>query len=76
MRRGGELSSTSLPVPSTATGGKAQPRSDWFTLKRLAPYLLQYKWRVLAALVFMVGAKLANVGVPMLLKELVDAMDL
>jgi ABC-type transport system involved in Fe-S cluster assembly fused permease/ATPase subunit len=76
MRRGGELSSTSLPVPSTAPGGKAQPRSDWFTLKRLAPYLLQYKWRVLAALVFMVGAKLANVGVPMLLKELVDAMDL
>ncbi|MCG2591163.1 ABC transporter ATP-binding protein/permease [Ramlibacter sp. XY19] len=76
MRRGGELSSSSLPVSTTAGAGKAQPRSDWTTLKRLAPYLLQYKWRVIAALVFMIGAKLANVGVPMLLKELVDAMDL
>jgi ATP-binding cassette subfamily B protein len=33
-----------------------------------------YKWRVIAALAFMVGAKLANVGVPLLLKNLVDAM--
>ena len=40
------------------------------------PYLWQYKWRVAAALVFMVGAKVANVGVPVLLKHLVDAMTL
>jgi ATP-binding cassette subfamily B protein len=46
------------------------------TLKRLLPYLLEYKWRVIAALAFMVGAKVANVGVPVLLKELVDAMTL
>lgn len=50
------------------------PRSDWDTLRRLFPYLWTYKWRVLAALAFMVGAKLANVGVPVLLKTLVDAM--
>jgi predicted Zn-dependent peptidase len=43
-------------------------------LRRLAPYLLEYRWRVLAALVFMVGAKQANVGVPVILKEMVDAM--
>jgi len=36
--------------------------------------LLTYKWRVAAALLFMVGAKLANVSVPLLLKDLVDAM--
>ena len=53
---------------------QAQPRSDWATLRRLFPYLWQYKWRVLAALGFMVGAKLANVGVPLLLKQLVDGM--
>jgi ABC-type transport system involved in Fe-S cluster assembly fused permease/ATPase subunit len=45
-------------------------------LRRLFPYLWAYKWRVMAALAFMVGAKLANVGVPLLLKNLVDAMDI
>jgi ABC-type transport system involved in Fe-S cluster assembly fused permease/ATPase subunit len=45
-------------------------------LRRLFPYLWAYKWRVVAALSFMVGAKLANVGVPVLLKNLVDAMSL
>ena len=50
------------------------PVSDWLTLQRLFPYLWEYKWRVLAALSFMVLAKLANVGVPVLLKELVDAL--
>jgi ATP-binding cassette subfamily B protein len=60
-----------------APGAPAQPalnRSDWATLQRLFPYLWDYKWRVMAALAFMVGAKLANVGVPLLLKNLVDAM--
>jgi ATP-binding cassette subfamily B protein len=55
--------------------GAAPARSDWATLQRLFPYLWQYKWRVIAALTFMVGAKLANVGVPLLLKELVDTMN-
>ena len=59
--------------PATAAAG---PRSDWQTLRRLFPYFWTYKWRVLAALCFMVGAKLANVGVPLLLKHLVDALTL
>ncbi len=50
-------------------------RTDWATLKRLFPYLWQYKWRVVIALALMVGAKLANVSVPLLLKELVDTMN-
>jgi ABC-type transport system involved in Fe-S cluster assembly fused permease/ATPase subunit len=61
-----------------APGAPAKPalnRSDWATLQRLFPYLWDYKWRVMAALAFMVGAKLANVGVPLLLKNLVDAMN-
>ena len=49
-------------------------RGDLTTLRRLLPYLWHYKWRVVAALSFMVGAKLANVGVPVLLKHLIDAM--
>ena len=61
--------------PALPTQAAAQPPvSDWVTLKRLFPYLWEYKWRVMAALSFMVGAKLANVGVPLLLKELIDAM--
>jgi ATP-binding cassette, subfamily B, heavy metal transporter len=66
---------TSAPA-SNATTTPAAERSDWLTLKRLLPYLLEYKWRVAAALAFMVGAKVANVGVPLLLKELVDSMTL
>lgn len=65
MRQRGEASSTPAPT---------QAPSDWHTLGRLFPYLWTYKWRVMAALAFMVGAKLANVGVPLLLKTLVDAM--
>jgi ATP-binding cassette subfamily B protein len=62
---------SSAPTPA---GQSMQQRPDSETLQRLFPYLWQYKWRVLAALTFMVGAKLANVGVPLLLKELIDAM--
>jgi len=67
MRRSGEALS---PHPAAS----APAPSDWSTLARLFPYLWQYKWRVLAALAFMVAAKVANVGVPLLLKTLVDAM--
>ena len=56
------------------TPGPVPQRSDWATLQRLFPYLWTYKWRVLVALSMMVGAKLANVGVPVLLKELIDTM--
>ena len=61
--------------PPAATSAANTPKdSDSKTLKRLLPYLLTYKWRVAAALLFMVGAKLANVSVPLLLKDLIDAM--
>ena len=41
----------------------------------LLPYLWEYKWRVVVALVFLTTAKLANVGVPLVLKDVVDALD-
>ncbi len=79
-QRGDSAPPHSPPNPSAAAAAAAataphQP-TDWVTIRRLLPYLWQYKWRVVAAIVFMVGAKLANVGVPVLLKTLVDAMDL
>jgi len=58
-----------------STPAPAAPRSDWATLRRLFPYLWQYKWRVVFALAFMIAAKMANVGVPLLLKQLVDTMN-
>ena len=63
-------------VPSSSSPSSLQPngRGDWSTVKTLLPYLWAYKWRVLLALSFLVGAKLANVGVPLVLKGLIDAM--
>ncbi|SFU98513.1 ATP-binding cassette, subfamily B [Polaromonas sp. YR568] len=80
MRSRASAADSSLAVPAAVPvpgAGKAPAlqRSDWDTLKRLFPYLWEYKWRVVAALAFMVGAKMANVGVPLLLKNLVDAMN-
>lgn len=49
-------------------------RSDWSTLKTLIPYLWTYKWRVGLALAFLIGAKMANVGVPLVLKRLIDSL--
>jgi ABC-type transport system involved in Fe-S cluster assembly fused permease/ATPase subunit len=50
------------------------PAGDFATLKTLLPYLWVYKWRVIAAMLALVGAKMANVGVPVVLKHLVDGM--
>ncbi|MGE8495288.1 ABCB family ABC transporter ATP-binding protein/permease [Comamonas sp.] len=73
MRRYAEAPAATSPTPSD---GKNLTAGDGRTLKRLLPYLWTYKWRVLAALVLMVGAKVANVGVPVLLKHVVDALDI
>jgi ABC-type transport system involved in Fe-S cluster assembly fused permease/ATPase subunit len=63
------------PVDVPATSPVA-PRSDLATLKKLLPYLWTWRWRVAFALLCLVAAKFANVGVPLVLKELVDALDL
>ena len=79
MRPQASIADPSQSPAVTANGIAAAAvldRSDWSTLKRLFPYLWDYKWRAMAALAFMVGAKLANVGVPLLLKDLVDTMNL
>src|SRR5687767_1184929 len=50
-------------------------RNEWRTVGALVPYLWEYKWRVVLALAFLVVAKLANVGVPLVMKEVVDGLD-
>jgi ABC-type transport system involved in Fe-S cluster assembly fused permease/ATPase subunit len=55
---------------------QAAPRaSGWRLVPMLMPYLWEYRWRVAAALACLIAAKLANVGVPLVLKEAVDALD-
>jgi len=45
-------------------------------MRRLLPYVWHYRYRVFAALILLVAAKLANIGVPLILKQLVDGLDL
>ncbi len=49
--------------------------NEWRAFASLLPYLMEYRWRVLAALACLVAAKLANVGVPLVMKEVVDGLD-
>ena len=50
-------------------------RNEWRAVGTLLPYLWEYKWRVVIALCFLVIAKLANVGVPLVMKSVVDSLD-
>lgn len=50
-------------------------RTDWQVIRELLPYLLAYKGRVALALACMVVAKFANLGVPIILKDMIDALD-
>ena len=68
------LSSPS-PAPS-AVAKEGEKRSDWRTLTKLLPYVWAWRWRVLVALGCLIAAKLANIGVPLVLKSLVDALAL
>ena len=62
------------PPAETLSAAPGAHRSDWQTLAKLLPYLWRYRWRVGIALGFLVAAKVANVGVPVLLKTLVDRL--
>lgn len=61
--------------PSLSRDSSPGPAGDWQTLRRLLPYLWAWRWRIAFALSCLVAAKLANVGVPIVLKEIVDALD-
>ncbi|MDX1590285.1 MAG: ABC transporter ATP-binding protein/permease [Oleiphilaceae bacterium] len=45
------------------------------TLRSLWPYLLEYRKRIILAMLCLVGAKVATVGVPFILKYIVDGLD-
>jgi len=55
-------------------GRPPSERNDWQTIKTLLPYLWEFRGRVLLAMAFLIAAKMANVGVPLILKEVVDSL--
>ena len=61
-------SSSTSPSSDTARGG-------WQTLLSLIPYLMEFKGRVILAMSLLILAKLANVAVPLVLKQIIDALD-
>ena len=71
MRR---YATASLPTPLSPT--TALPNAGLSTARKLLPYIWQWRWRVAIALACLVAAKLANIGVPLVLKQLVDALGL
>jgi len=76
MRRETLSAIPAVPPEAGRSSAPAPPRGDWATLSKLLPYLWTYKYRVVAALACVVAAKAANVSVPLLLKELVDALSI
>jgi len=77
MRRSSTSTVAAAPLPAVLGSSPAPASAVGFApIRRLLPYVWQWKWRVLFALTCLVAAKLANVGVPLVLKALVDALDL
>ena len=63
-----------MPLPADTHVPRTE-RGDWQTIRTLLPYLWGYRGRIGAALTCLVLAKVANVGVPVLLKRIVDSLD-
>ena len=62
-------------VGSSSRGLPLQGDASLKSVALLFPYLREFKGRVLLAFVLLVGAKLAAVAVPLLLKDVVDALN-
>ncbi len=60
-----------LPLPADADGVDMSPGQ---TLRALLPYVLAWPGRVVAAVLCLIVAKLANVAVPMVFKDLIDTL--
>src|SRR3989304_6336898 len=67
---------TSIPRPPEAPPAAKRPRSEWHALAFLLPYLWEFRGRVLLAFALLLGGKLANVGVPLVMKEIVDLLSM
>ena len=55
---------------------KTPQRGDWRVIRDLLPYLLEYRFRVIIALSCLIAAKVVNLGIPIVMKELIDSLDI
>lgn len=60
-----------FPEPGTPRSD----RRDWYNIRNMLPFIWKYRGRALIALACLVLAKVANVGVPLVLKQLVDFLE-
>jgi ATP-binding cassette subfamily B protein len=60
----------------STSDSKTPQRGDWRVIRDLLPYLLEYRFRVVLALSFLIAAKFANLGIPILMKDLIDSLDI
>ncbi len=67
--------SKALPYRHTEQDLAEKPINYRQNLRDMWPYLWEYRGRVLLALSALVLAKMANVGVPLVLKQLVDTLE-
>ena len=61
---------------SSSAESKTPQRGDWRVIRDLLPYLLEYRFRVVLALSCLVAAKFANLGIPILLKDVIDSLNI
>ena len=69
---------SSHPAAADSAGSpkaNAFTRGDWRVIRDLLPYLLEHKMRVALALSCLIAAKFANLGIPILLKDLIDTLN-
>ena len=64
----------SIRPPAGPPSPNTKSHEGWATIRTLLPYLLEYKGRVALALLCLVAAKVANVTVPLIMKEIVDGL--
>jgi ABC-type transport system involved in Fe-S cluster assembly fused permease/ATPase subunit len=54
----------------------ARHHSDWQVIKSLIPFISPFKARVVVTLLCLIFAKVANLGVPIVLKQIVDSLSI
>jgi len=60
----------------SSSASKTSQRGDWRVIRDLLPYLLEYRFRVIIALSCLIAAKVANLGIPIVMKELIDSLNI